>query len=60
MEQASHNRLLKNILAVSLLPRAIEYGGYNKIPSKVVVEVSKVALVATLVIMSIEAIGGKW
>ena len=56
MESNSQVGLLRNVLESALFPNALEHGGYDKIPVKEVVEVGKVALVATIVLSLREAI----
>lgn len=44
--------LVKAILEASLFPKALKYGGYDKIPTEEVMEATKVAL-ATIVALTL-------
>jgi len=46
----------KNALMSILLPRALECGGYKKIPHKEVIATARLVLVATIIIQGLETI----
>ena len=52
-------KLLKSILESALLPKALEYGGYDKIPVKEVEDIAMVAVAATAIIKVYLLVGGK-